>query len=252
MEKFEVLDLKQTNDLMYPIIDALSRLTDAAAFSSRDLHAAVKIWEEELRRPVAVIARFDSIDSLRRAVTFEFVEISTAISRGYYKPLPRQPRIRPSSEFLLLAVLLEREKTPEGNRHIVRFSASFKIPAALGSTLVFGKATYENGYLSKEDCIVDEPGESAPKYKSARGLCSGVNCDQEGAVVKFKCSRCTDARYHSAECQRRHWKYHKMICGFLGRSRKILSSSNTPFYMDMAVLKEDGSGYVNDIPFLRY
>ncbi len=31
--------------------------------------------------------------------------------------------------------------------------------------------------------------------------------------TKLKCSRCPFARYCTADCQRKHWKYHKLICG---------------------------------------
>ena len=39
------------------------------------------------------------------------------------------------------------------------------------------------------------------------------NCDKENP--SFRCSRCKESRYCSSECQRAHWKAHKLECQVL-------------------------------------
>eukprot|EP00899_Mesostigma_viride_P010919 jgi/Mesvir1/19829/Mv13119-RA.1 len=236
----EPLNDDDTNAIKKVIEDPLGLIMDAVTYSARNLHQGVNLWQEKIRRPVAIIVRFDSISSLERAITFEFAEVSTAISRGYYKPVPSQPRIRPSTDILLLVVLVERKNGPNGNVHEVKISMSFKIPVAACDNVEWRPASYENAYIKMGICM-QQAETGVPAYRCARGMCSNVGCDKEGRCVKFKCSACMDTRYHDAECQRMHWKTHKKNCKALGAARGVLSKMHTPLYMDLVALSDDGS-----------
>ena len=54
------------------------------------------------------------------------------------------------------------------------------------------------------------------------GVCDG-NSDREEATKNLKrCSGCYIARYCSRECQKRHFKDHKEVCGYIKNLKEII------------------------------
>eukprot|EP00899_Mesostigma_viride_P028793 jgi/Mesvir1/9099/Mv03841-RA.1 len=198
--------------MIMPVKGWTKAIVKAAIEHSSNLHSGVKLWEEKTRRPFAVVARFNSFSSLDRRITFEFVELGTAIARKYHRPSPSQPRVRPDKEFLLLAVLFRKHANEDG---VVDTFPSYVTPESL------------------------------------RGKCCDPKCEEEGSVVRLKCGGCLDARYHSRECQLRHRESHKEDCGPLAFTISCLSDARRALYMDTLVLAEDCTAFEVFMPTIR-
>mmetsp|Transcript_49559 Transcript_49559/g.53474 ORF Transcript_49559/g.53474 Transcript_49559/m.53474 type:complete len:251 (-) Transcript_49559:301-1053(-) len=44
-------------------------------------------------------------------------------------------------------------------------------------------------------------------------ICAFCDLPPNGKTVLKVCSRCKNVAYHDAECQKKHWKVHKQVCG---------------------------------------
>ena len=62
------------------------------------------------------------------------------------------------------------------------------------------------------------------------------NCDKENP--SFRCSKCKESQYCSSECQRAHWKAHKLEC------QKLQDNNNNPVSCEKPTPSSKSSGTI--------
>ena len=84
-----------------------------------------------------------------------------------------------------------------------------------------------------EECIEDEV------YSNITGECSACHKPEPEGVKPFqKCGKCKFIKYCSKECQRKDWKYHRVVCKTFGKHYESIQTWHTSEKAKMRESKE--------------